>query len=82
MKAIRIPNTTLLDVSGRPIALNHQELHHASFIEKHEHHGPNYASDTTSKGSNGTNATNKPDNARRLAVIGKVLEKSWILMFS
>ena len=67
--AIRIPNTTLLDVSGRPVAIHHQDFHHTSFLSQHEQNGSANHLETTSKCSNATNSAVK-ENTHRLAVIG------------
>lgn len=69
--AIRIPNTTLLDVSGRPVAINHQDFHHTSFLSHHDQNGSTNQLETTSKSSNATNFALKQENAHRLAVIGE-----------
>lgn len=67
MKAIKIPNASLLDVFGRPVATNSQDFHRLSFIEKNHqnnHYEPN------SKSSNGTNPGIKLDTSHQLTMIG------------
>jgi len=67
MKAIKIPNTALLDVFGRPVATNSHDFHRLSYTDKHfenNHYEPN------SKNSNATGSGIKLDNSRQLTVIG------------
>ncbi|CAF3336535.1 unnamed protein product [Rotaria socialis] len=69
--AIRIPHTALLDVFGRPVAINSQDFrrisnpHYSEKNSAHNHHEQN------SKGVNSTGLIVKPQNSYRLTVIGE-----------
>jgi hypothetical protein len=76
MKAIKIPNTALLDVFGRPVAVNSHDLHRPSLIPNPSYTGqvdknsPNNHYEAHTKLSTATSSTPKPDNPERLTVIG------------
>jgi hypothetical protein len=70
MKAIKIPNTALLDVFGRSVAINSHDLHRLSHAENYDRNLANNHHESNSKHSSATNSTPKPDNTHRLAVIG------------
>lgn len=77
MKAIKIPNTSLLDVFGRPVATNTQDFRRFSVVERsfqNNHYEPN------NKYSNGTNQAIKLDNSHRLTVIGLLQKKTFIFI--
>jgi len=67
MKAIKIPNTSLLDVFGRPVATNTYDFHRLSYADKNVE---NNHYEQNSKSSNATNSGIKSDNAERLTIIG------------
>ena len=78
MRAIQIPNAALLDVFGRPVAVNNHDLQRASVI-----HNPSYVGldeKNSSHKQNGThnshsvlnNSTSKSDQLEQLTVIGKL----------
>ena len=77
MKGIRIPNAALLDVYGRPAAVNNHDLHRASLLIHHprivhpEKNGANNHPDTNNKNPTATNVPPKVDTSERLSVIGK-----------
>jgi len=69
IKAIKIPNTALLDVFGRPVATNSHDFHRLSQTDYHltnNHYEPN------NKGSNATGPGLKIDQSRQLTVIGRI----------
>ena len=76
MKAIRLPNSALLDVFGRPVAINSHDFHRPSYFEQFDKPAANNHYDAGSKTSNGTNPALKPDSNHRLAVIGESLDRS------
>ena len=69
MKAIKIPNAALLDVFGRPVAVNSHDLQRPSVITNpsytgqvdNNHHDPNKQSGSSSS---------KLEHAEQLTVIG------------
>jgi hypothetical protein len=72
MKAIKIPNTSLLDVFGRPVTINSQDFHRASFADRFSRDSSNNHQETNSKNSN---PGIKPDNTQRLTIIGSSLSR-------
>lgn len=78
MKAIKIPNAALLDVFGRPVAVNNHDLQRPSIItnpsytghvdknSSNNHHDPN------NKNSVAT-GSHKSDHTEQLTVIGEFL---------
>ncbi len=70
MKAIKIPNTALLDVFGRPVATNSQDFHRLSYAHHLEKNSGNNHYEPHSKSSNATASGIKLDNAHLLTVIG------------
>jgi hypothetical protein len=70
MKAIKIPNTTLLDVFGRPVATNSQDFHRLSRSDHLEKSLTNNHYEVNSKGSNATASGIKLENTPQLTVIG------------
>jgi len=77
MKAIKIPNTALLDVFGRPVAINHHDLRRQSIISY-----PTYTTHVDKNASNNHNEVQnnnstatallpKLENPERLTVIGQ-----------
>lgn len=77
MKGIRIPNAALLDVYGRPAAVNNHDLHRASLmvhpprIVHPEKNGTNNQHDANHKNPTAANVSTKVDTSERLSVIGK-----------
>lgn len=77
MRAIKIPNTALLDVYGRPVAVNSHDLHRPSVISNHsyrDHPEKNPANnhlDIREKNSTVTASLSKSDHTEQLTVIGK-----------
>ncbi|CAF4008329.1 unnamed protein product, partial [Adineta steineri] len=67
MKAIKIPNTALLDVFGRPVALNSHDFHRVSHVDPIEknHNGSN------GKDPNAIGIGIAPNNTNQLTVIGE-----------
>lgn len=74
MKAIKIPNATLLDVFGRPVAVNSHDLQRPSIITN-----PSYTGQVDKNASNNhhdhhnknsTASTSKSEHAEQLTVIG------------
>jgi hypothetical protein len=72
MKAIKIPNTALLDVFGRPVAINSEDFHRASFAD---HFSKNLANDHYEANSKTSTPGIKPDNTHLLTVIGWLLPR-------
>lgn len=76
MKAIKIPNTALLDVFGRPVAINSHDLHRPSIIPNASYTGQNDKNLTNNhyevhaKNSTATNSIPKPEHTEKLTVIG------------
>jgi hypothetical protein len=76
MKAIKIPNTALLDVFGRPVAINSHDLQRPSIIRHPSYTGPldknlaNNHYEAHKKNSTATNSIPKLDHAEQLTVIG------------
>lgn len=84
MKAIKIPNATLLDVFGRPVALNSHDPHRpslsstvsrAGFTESHKSKAPSDVEHhlINKNPSVVAVATPKLDSDQRLCVIGKFI---------
>ncbi|CAF2390017.1 unnamed protein product [Rotaria sp. Silwood2] len=71
MKAIKIPNTALLDVFGRPISINNKDFHRLSHSGHLDKNLINNHNESNSKGLNLTGPNVKPSNAHRLTVIGE-----------
>ncbi|CAF3887547.1 unnamed protein product [Rotaria magnacalcarata] len=69
--AIRIPHTALLDVFGRPVAINSQDFHRISNPHCSEKNSTHNHHEQNSKGVNSTGLLVKPQNAYRLTVIGE-----------
>ncbi|UJR10551.1 hypothetical protein I4U23_014751 [Adineta vaga] len=72
MKAIKIPNTALLDVFGRPVTINSQDFHRLSRAEHYEKLSMTNHNDTKNKDitTNGVNPI--PNiNTTQLTVIGE-----------
>lgn len=70
MKAIKIPNTGLLDVFGRAVTTNTQDLHRFSNSEQNQKIDLNNHVDHHSKTSNATASGMKLNNAHQLTMIG------------
>ncbi|CAF1007928.1 unnamed protein product [Adineta ricciae] len=72
MKAIKIPNTALLDVFGRPVSINSQDFHRLSRADYYEKISMSNHNDTKTKDSNvnGVNPLPNP-TTNRLTVIGE-----------
>ncbi len=70
MKAIKIPNTALLDVFGRPVATNSQDFHRLSHVDNLYKNLTNNHYEVNSKGSNATASGITLDNTNQLTVIG------------
>ncbi len=75
MKAIKIPNTALLDVFGRPVSINSQDFHRLSRTDYLEKNIANNHSELNGQIPNGTVTNITPDNAQQLTVIGWLLLK-------
>lgn len=71
MKAIKIPNTALLDVFGRPVAINSHEFHRLSHSDPNEKAVPNTHNETRGKDSIANGVPPNPNTAPRLTVIGE-----------
>ena len=78
MKAITIPNAALLDVFGRPVAINSHDLHRSSLTSSHSQAGrtektrANNQSELTHKQSLGTSIPSPSvGSEERLSVIGE-----------
>jgi len=67
MKAIKIPNTSLLDVFGRPVATNTYDFHRLSYADRNFE---NNHCELNSKSSNATSSGIKLDHAQQLTIIG------------
>ena len=78
MKAIKIPNAALLDVFGRPVAINNHDLHRPSILPirsrkaQTEKISLNSHHEAQNKSSTVTTGSSKLDNSERLSVIGKL----------
>ena len=76
MKAIKIPNTALLDVFGRPVAIDSHDLHRPSVIPNPSYTGTvdkptgNNHYEAHNKLSTATSSIPNPENPERLTVIG------------
>ena len=70
MKAIKIPNSALLDVFGRPVALNNHDLRRPSGLPTDKNSVNNH-SDVHKKSSTATTSASKSDHSEQLTVIGK-----------
>jgi hypothetical protein len=76
MKAIKIPNAALLDVFGRPVAINSHDLQRPSIIPNPSYTGEvnknssNNHYDVHNKSSTATGSMSKPEHTERLTVIG------------
>jgi len=76
MKAIKIPNAALLDVFGRPVAINSHDLQRPSVIPNPSYTGQvdknssNNHNEVHNKNSTATVPSHKTDHAERLTVIG------------
>jgi len=82
MKAIKIPNTALLDVFGRTVATNTHDFHRLSHTEHFHKQLNNNHHETNSKSSNATVSGTKLDNSHQLTVIGWFRElKKFRLIF-
>ena len=66
MKAIRIPSAALLDVFGRPVAVNSHDLQRASII-----HNPTFSGINEKNSSNNHQSHSKIELKEQLTVIGK-----------
>lgn len=79
MKAIKIPNTALLDVYGRPVAVNSHDLHRPSIASVQSNknninkNASNDQSDPRTKDSILTASIPKIEHSERLTVIGKLM---------
>ncbi|CAF3551992.1 unnamed protein product [Adineta steineri] len=77
MKAIKIPNSALLDVFGRPVAINSHDLHRPSVTVRPSHTGPvdksssNNQNEVDKKSATGLASISTPENPERLTVIGE-----------
>ncbi|CAF3351949.1 unnamed protein product [Rotaria sp. Silwood1] len=71
MKAIKIPNTALLDVFGRPISINSKDFHRLSHSGHFDKNSISNHNEPNSKGLNPTGPNIKPNDAHRLTVIGE-----------
>jgi hypothetical protein len=77
MKAIKIPNSALLDVFGRPVAINCLDLPRPSItptpssIGQLDKNSPNNHYVASNKNSTATATVPKLENAERLSVIGE-----------
>lgn len=76
MKAIKIPNTALLDVFGRPVAINSHDLRRPSgipnpaFTGQVDKNSSNNHYEVHPKHSTATNSILKIDHSEQLTVIG------------
>lgn len=78
MKAIQIPNAALLDVFGRPVAVNNHDLqrasviHNPSFVGLDEKNSPHKVNGIQNNHSVVNHVSTKVDHAEQLTVIGKL----------
>ena len=70
MKAIKIPNTALLDVFGRAVATNGHDFRRFSNTEHNSKNSITNHFDNNSKNSNATVSGLKLNNAHLLTMIG------------
>ena len=71
MKAIKIPNSALLDVFGRPVAVNNRDLKRPSIIPYIPKAPPLNQNDANNKNPTVPNAAVKQEMGERLTVIGE-----------
>lgn len=70
MKAIRIPEVTLLDVNGHAVPINSQEFYHSAFFENSQQPETKLTTDQLKNPSTQVSTDGKTDVNLRLAVIG------------
>lgn len=75
MKAIKIPNTALLDVYGRPVAVNSHDLHRPSIMSyQSDKNALNNQSDPRNKNITASASLTKSEQSERLTVIGNYIK--------